>query len=332
MTRMPGLEAADGPASWQRELARSVRTVAALAEALDLAPEVVAAGVAGAAEFPVFVPPPYLGRMRRGDPSDPLLRQVLPVAAEGEPGPPEYGTDPVGEAGFLRAPGVLTKYAGRALLVTTGVCAIHCRYCFRRHYPYAETVLEDAVDAVRGDASLEEVLLSGGDPLTLAPARLRRLVEALDEIPHVRRIRIHTRLPIVLPARVDASLEELLGARRATIVVVVHANHARELGGDVDEALARLRRTGVTVLNQAVLLRGVNDTVEAQVALHRGLADVGVPAYYLHLLDPVRGAHHFEVSEAEGQRLVEAMRAALPGWAVPRLVREVPGASGKVTV
>lgn len=309
-----------------------MRTLGALAEALALDPAVVAAGATGAAEFPVFVPPPYLARMRPGDPADPLLRQVLPVAAEGEPGPPGFGADPVGEAGFLRAPGVLTKYAGRALLVTTGVCAVHCRYCFRRHYPYQESVLDEAVEAVRADPSLEEVLLSGGDPLTLAPARLRRLVEALDGVPHVRRLRLHTRLPIVLPARVDDSLVELLGARRARVVVVVHANHVRELGGDVDEALGRLRAAGVVLLNQAVLLRGVNDSVAAQVDLHRALADAGVPAYYLHLLDPVRGAHHFEVPEAEGRRLVEAMRAALPGWAVPRLVREVPGATGKVAV
>ena len=332
MPRMPGLEAADGPAPWQRELARSVRTLGALAEALDLDAGAVAAGASGAEQFPVFVPPPYLARMRPGDPADPLLRQVLPVAAEGEPGPPGFGVDPVGEAGFRRAPGVLTKYAGRALLVTTGVCAVHCRYCFRRHYPYAETVLAEAVEAVRADPSLEEVLLSGGDPLTLAPGRLARLVAELDGIEHVRRLRIHTRLPIVLPSRVDDSLVELLGARRVSVVVVVHANHARELGGDVDQALGRLRRSGAVVLNQAVLLRGVNDTVDAQVALHRALADAGVPAYYLHLLDPVQGAHHFAVPEDEGRRLVEAMRAELPGWAVPRLVREVPGAPSKVAV
>jgi EF-P beta-lysylation protein EpmB len=299
---------------------------------LDLDREVIAAGAPGAAEFPVFVPPPYLARMRPGDPDDPLLRQVLPVGAEGVPAPAGYGDDPVGEAGFRRGPGVLTKYAGRALLVTTGVCAVHCRYCFRRHYPYQEAVLEEAVEAVRADESLEEVLLSGGDPLTLAPARLRWLVEALDGIDHVRRLRIHTRLPIVLPSRVDDSLVELLSARRVPVVVVVHANHARELGGDVDVALVRLRRTGAVLLNQAVLLRGVNDSEGAQVALHRALADAGVAAYYLHLLDPVRGAHHFEVPEEEGRRLVEAMRAVLPGWAVPRLVREVPGASGKVPV
>lgn len=338
---MPRIEEAPGPfpgdgadPRWQDEMARALRDPAALRAALrlpPLAPEEQAAADRATADFPVFVPPGYLSRMRPGDPDDPLLLQVLPRSGELQ-APAGFRADPLDEAAHLAAPGLVRKYPGRALLVTTGVCAVHCRYCFRRHFDYQEGVWRQALEAVRADPTIRELLLSGGDPLAMAPGPFAELVRAADAIPHVRRLRVHTRLPIVLPARVDRALVELLGGLRARPVVVVHANHARELGGDVDQALGRLAGAGALLLNQSVLLRGVNDSVAALRDLSEALVEAGVAPYYLHLLDPVLGAAHFEVPEDEARGLLEQLRASAPGYAVPRLVREVPGAGAKVPV
>jgi EF-P beta-lysylation protein EpmB len=275
--------------------------------------------------------------MRRGDPHDPLLRQVLPMAQEllAVTG---FIHDPVGDLAAMAQPGVLHKYTGRALLVTTGACAIHCRYCFRRHYPYAQAHAGQdswtpALDHLRADASIHEVILSGGDPLALSDTKLAQLIQALDGIAHLRRLRIHTRLPVVLPARVDGPLLEWLSQGRLSRIIVLHVNHAQELAAaDVVAALATLRRSGATLLNQAVLLRGVNDTAQALVALSEALFSAGVLPYYLHQLDRVQGAAHFEVPDAEALALLAEVRAHLPGYLVPRLVREVAGAPAKLPV
>lgn len=313
---------------WQRELAMAVRDAGELRSLLDL-PE----DAAGDAGFPVRVPRGYVARMRRGDPHDPLLAQVLPSAAEARD-VPGFGPDPVGDRAAMIRPGVLHKYHGRVLLVTTGACGIHCRYCFRREFPYADAnprpdEWQAAIDYIAGDDSIEEVILSGGDPLSLPDRKLARLVERIEAIPHVGTLRIHTRLPVVLPERIDDALCEWLRDTRLATVVVLHANHGNEIDADVAAAVAHLRATGAMVLNQAVLLRGVNDDVDAMVELSRRLFAAGVLPYYLHMLDPVRGAARFETGAQEARRLVAAVAARLPGYLVPRLVVEQAGRPGK---
>ena len=304
-----------------------MRSPAALLDRLGLD----ATGVDLAPDFPVRVPEPYLARMRPGDPNDPLLRQVLSRAEERDDAP-GYSTDALEEADATRAPGLLQKYDGRCLLITTPACAVHCRYCFRRHFPYAdhEPGHHDAALAeIEADTHLSEVILSGGDPLVMEDAPLERVLKRLDAMPHIRRIRLHTRLPIVIPQRVTEHLVRVLGALTSRAVVVVHCNHARELDATTRHAFERLHRAGVTLLNQAVVLRGVNDSVSAQVALAEALHEQHVLPYYLHLPDRVVGTQHFDVTEAEAQQLMQNVHAQLPGYLVPRLVREIPGQTGK---
>jgi L-lysine 2,3-aminomutase len=258
---------------------------------------------------------------------------VLPLSRELDY-VPGFVTDPVGDAAATRQPGLLQKYQSRALLVTTGACAVHCRYCFRRHFPYDEgprsiAAWQAAIDEIAVDTSIHEVILSGGDPLTIIDDTLAELIDKLAAIPHVRRLRVHTRLPIMIPERVTAGLVGLLTDTRLTPIVVVHANHANELDLPVAAALAKLSAAGIALLNQAVLLRSVNDTVEAQAALCERLVDLRVMPYYLHQLDRVAGAAHFEVPIEFGRNIVRELRARLPGYAIPRYVREVPGAASK---
>jgi EF-P beta-lysylation protein EpmB len=274
--------------------------------------------------------------MRPGDPADPLLRQVLPLGEELREAP-GFGADPVGDAASRIAPGLLHKYRGRALLIATGSCAVHCRYCFRREYPYGDEPrrLEEwrpALGAIAADDSLHEIILSGGDPLMLTDARLRVLIEQLADVPHVRRLRIHSRLPIVLPDRITGELVALLRSTRLTPIMVVHANHAHEIERDCRDALCTLVQSGVATLNQAVLLRGVNDDADVLAELCERLIDLGVLPYYLHQLDRVRGAAHFEVPEQDGRRIVADLRRRLPGYAVPRYVREIEAESHKVSL
>ena len=285
---------------------------------------------------PLRVPRGFVARMRRGDPHDPLLRQVLPLAEECLTAP-GFAADPVGDDAAMTVPGVLHKYRGRVLLTATGACAVHCRYCFRRHFPYADANpaadrWQAALGYIAGDASISEVILSGGDPLTLSDRRLGELTDALATIPHVQRLRIHTRLPIVLPERVDDGLLAWLGNLRLPGVVVVHVNHANELDAAVKAALARLKDAGVQLLNQSVLLRGVNDSGDALAALSEALFACGVLPYYLHLLDKVQGAAHFDVPESIAQTIATDMRGRLPGYLVPRLVRELSGAPAKIPI
>lgn len=321
--------------TWRQELKAAVRDPAELCRLLELPATFVEPARRAAETFGLLVPRGYLARMRRGDPADPLLRQVLPLGDELQPAA-GFTLDPVDDAAARRAPGLLHKYAGRVLLVVTGACAVHCRYCFRRHYPYDDSPKslarwEPALAEIAADPTIDEVILSGGDPLVVVDELLEALVRRLEAIPHLRRIRIHTRLPIVLPSRVDAGLLRWFSSfgTRLTPICVMHANHANEFDAAAAAACDRLRRAGVMLLNQAVLLRGVNDTFEALAALSRRLVELGVVPYYLHQLDRVSGAAHFEVPEAVGLRLVEALRSQLPGYAVPRYVREVAGDESK---
>ena len=329
---IPAAPARLQPRGWQalwRDAIRDPRELLALL-GLDALPGVSG----GAAEaFALRVPRGFAARMRHGDPHDPLLRQVLPLDEELRP-VPGFSLDAVGDAAARAGHGVIHKYEGRALLVSTGSCAVHCRYCFRRHFPYAEQTAaagqwSEALDAIRADASLHEVILSGGDPLSLSTSKLAALTDALAGIGHVRRLRLHTRLPIVLPERVDQELADWLARLPWPVAVVVHANHAHEFDPAVDAAMARLRGAGASLLNQAVLLRGVNDSLDAQADLHERSFAAGVLPYYLHQLDRVAGAAHFEVPDDQARALHAAMRARLPGYLLPRLVREVAGDASK---
>jgi len=329
-----GAAAAPRPiATWQRELADAIRDPAELCRLLELDADVAAAARTATTDFPLLVPRGFAARMRPGDPRDPLLLQVMPTAAERVPAV-GFNADPLDEAATLAAPGLLRKYPGRGLLLVAGGCAVNCRYCFRREFPYAESGVSQAglaaaLDAIAADGSLTEVILSGGDPLLLDDARLADLVRHLEAIPHLRRLRIHSRLPVVLPSRVTDDLLAILTATSLAAVVVIHANHAQELDGSVEHATRRLAAARALVLNQAVLLAAVNDSLDAQQALAERLVAIGVVPYYLHLLDRVAGAAHFEVAESRATALHRALRESLPGYAVPRLVRALPGARAK---
>jgi EF-P beta-lysylation protein EpmB len=321
---------------WQQALAQAITEPEELLRVLDLDPAWLPGARAAARLFPLRVPRGFVARMQRGDPHDPLLRQVLPLAEEGVV-VPGFTSDPVGDHAAIRAPGVLQKYRGRVLLTATGACAVHCRYCFRRHFPYAEAVAcadhwVSALAHIHGDASISEVILSGGDPLALTDRRLAEFAAALARIPHVQRLRLHTRLPIVLPERVDAALLAWLRRCPQRVTMVVHVNHPHEIDADVQAALAQFSRAGVILLNQSVLLRGVNDTAATLGQLNETLFAAGVLPYYLHQLDRVAGAAHFEVSDDTARTLMEQLRVSLPGYLVPRLVREVAGAPAKQPV
>ena len=321
------------PSHWQQTLARAYTDPRALLDDLKIDAALLEL-YPGAPRFPFRVPRGYAARMRVGDPDDPLLRQVLALAAEAL-ATPGFHSDPVGDLDAVKQPGLLHKYHGRVLLVTTGACAIHCRYCFRQHFPYSDSnPLKGhwgrALEYIAADTGIEEVILSGGDPLTLTDQRLATLTDALCAIPHIQRLRIHTRLPVVLPERVDGGLLDWLGGLAVKAVMVIHANHPNEIDADVRAALMHLRTAGVTLLNQAVLLRGVNDTALALERLSTSLFDAGVLPYYLHMLDKTTGTAHFEVTENDALALITSLQHRLPGYLVPRLVRESPGAPYKL--
>ena len=330
---VPPQPIATGPTRWQASWRDAIRDPHELLALLDL-PQLAARLPADAAtSFPLRVPRGFVARMRPGDPDDPLLRQVLPLDDEDRV-VPGFDLDAVGDAAASGGTGIIHKYAGRALLVATGSCAIHCRYCFRRHFPYAEQTAaadrwREALDYLAADRTVAEVLLSGGDPLSLSTPKLAEFTDALAALPHVRRVRLHTRLPVVLPERVDGELLDWLAGLPQQVVIVIHANHAREIDAGVEAALVALRGTGATLLNQAVLLRGVNDDAGALADLSECLFAAGVLPYHLHQLDRVAGTAHFEVDDARARELHAALAGCLPGYLVPRLVREVAGDPAK---
>ncbi|MCR8913576.1 EF-P beta-lysylation protein EpmB [Marinobacter panjinensis] len=320
--------------SWQQLLSASVTTPEDLLRRLQLDPAIWLSGATeGHRLFPLRVPEPYLQRIVPGDPADPLLRQVLPLSAEtvAQSG---FVRDPLQESESMQATGLIRKYQSRALLMVTGQCAINCRYCFRRHFPYDEHRLspEDRVEALTtlaNDNRINEVIFSGGDPLVANDRLLSSWAESLADISHIRRLRIHTRLPVVIPQRVCDSLLAWLSASRLQMVMVIHANHPAELDNDTRLALERLKAAGVTLLNQSVVLKGVNDSAVILAELSERLFECGVLPYYLHAFDPVEGAHHFSVSDDKARELVRQLIATLPGFLVPKLVRELPDRPGK---
>lgn len=323
-----------GPVAWQTALKRAIRSGRELCQALSLPPEL--ASLDAEADFPLFAPWEYVARMSPGNPRDPLLLQVL--AGEQELAD-QHGSlrDPVGDGQAERLPGLLHKYDRRVLMITTGACAIHCRYCFRRHYPYdtaprGREGWGPSLRSIAADPSLDEVILSGGDPLTLADSSLAWLAEQIGAIEHIRRLRIHTRLPVVIPQRVCPELLEWVRQSQLAVYFVLHFNHASEIDQPVRTALRQLRQAGATLLNQAVMLRGVNDSCEAQTELCISLANEQVIPYYVHQLDPVQGAMHFAVPDATSIAIMAEVQRKLPGYAVPKLVREIAGQPSKTWI
>ncbi|AZM96432.1 EF-P beta-lysylation protein EpmB [Vreelandella venusta] len=320
-------------ASWQRQLSQAIRDPATLCKRLNLDDSWLPGAATGHQLFEICVPDAYLTRIAPNDPNDPLLRQVLPVSDEAAT-PQGYVTDPLEEAEHQPVKGLIHKYANRVLLIASPNCAINCRYCFRRHFPYSDNSpsraqWQEALDYLHIDTSLNEAILSGGDPLAANDRQLAWLVEQLENIPHLKRLRIHTRLPVVIPDRIDDALVGWLAATRLQKVMVLHINHANEIDQAVINACTRLKQAGVTLLNQSVLLRGINDSVSTLATLSERLFEAGVLPYYLHVVDPVQGAAHFDVPDAEAKALVKQLLEHLPGFLMPRLVREVPGKASK---
>jgi len=320
------------PADWQFELANAITSVDELLYELDL--EHIEHELIRNSAFRLLVPRAFVNKMQKGNAHDPLLRQVLPVTSENVL---SGLTDPVGDLNAMATPGLLHKYNGRVLLVTTGACAVHCRYCFRRHFPYSSSnpgknEWQQALEYLHTHDDIHEVILSGGDPLVLDNAKLGRLFTALEQIPHIHWLRIHTRLPVVLPSRIDDGLISLLQNLRFRITLVIHANHANELVIDELDALHRLASTGITLLNQSVLLKGVNDSTASLITLSKRLYEAGVLPYYLHMLDPVQGAMHFDVSQNRAIELLNTLKQELPGFLLPRLVREKQGETSKTAI
>ncbi len=322
--------------SWQQQLGNAYCHIRELLADLALSEHYSPEMELAAEAFHFQVPRYFAALMKKGDIHDPLLLQVLPRAAELQHRT-GFTLDPLGDQDAHEGNGILHKYHARVLLITTGACAINCRYCFRRHFPYAshqarKSQWQPALQHLRQDSAIHEVILSGGDPLSLGNTRLQFLVEALEKIPHIQRLRIHTRLPVVLPSRIDQPLVEILGNTTLATSMVMHANHPRELTAEMRQALYPLRRAGITLLNQSVLLKGVNNSAPTQVRLCESLYSMGILPYYLHQLDQVQGAAHFAVDDQAALDLHKSMERQLPGYLLPRLVRETAGARSKQTL
>ncbi|MBY0586279.1 EF-P beta-lysylation protein EpmB [bacterium] len=326
---------------WQRELRDAFRPLGKAEDrtgpGLPMGPDrQIPLELPATSNFPVVIPPALLETFLQTSPEDPVARQFLPSALE-ESLPPGFSQDAVGDRLARQTPGMIQKYYGRVLLIVTGTCAVHCRYCFRRHYPYADepkslASFEPALEQINDDPSISEVILSGGDPLSRTDDWLGQLVGRLSAIPHLRTLRVHTRFPVVIPSRVTEGLLNLLTSSRLDPVVVLHVNHARELSSEARDALRKMRESGIPLLNQSVLLAGVNDSVESLESLSRDLFSAGVIPYYLHQLDRVAGAAHFEVPIERGLSLIAELRGRLPGYLVPRYVQEIPGQNSKRTL
>jgi EF-P beta-lysylation protein EpmB len=322
--------------NWQQQLAEAFNNIEDLCRYLHLSPDDLPASASAAKDFPLRVPINFATCMEKGNADDPLLRQVLPVKDE-LLAYPDFSNDPVGDLVSATQTGVLHKYHGRVLLINTGSCAINCRYCFRRNFPYADLQLSKqkehgAIKAIRDDVTISEVILSGGDPLLLSDSRLTELIRQLADIKHLQRIRIHSRLPIVLPSRITDELISTVRQNTKQIVLVVHCNHANEINDRVITACNSLKNSGISLFNQSVLLKGVNDNAKVLCELSERLFSHGIIPYYLHLLDKATGTGHFEVSEAEALLIIRQVQATLPGYLVPKLVKEQAGAASKLSI
>lgn len=320
---------------WQTALAKAIREPDELLQYLELPASLLNGAVSASSTFALRAPLGYCQRIEKGNPNDPLLRQILPLDTELLEDQ-QFMLDPVGDLDAMEVPGLLHKYHGRVLIITTAACAVHCRYCFRRHFPYQENRAEQnwhlAVEYIRTHSDIHEVILSGGDPLSLTESKLKKLTDKLKDIPHIKTLRIHTRQPIVLPERINSDFLSWIDSLPWKIVMVLHCNHANEIDLSVATALQQLQQRQITLLNQSVLLAGVNDDAEVLVELSKKLFKHHVLPYYLHQLDKVQGAQHFAVSEAKALQLMNNMRQKLPGYLVPKLVEENAGEKSKITL
>lgn len=320
--------------NWQSQLSDLITDPSELLSLLELSSEQLLSGAILASEkFKLRVPRAFVGKMNAKNPLDPLLLQVLPHHLELEEHP-EFVTDPLGEEAANQLPGVLHKYKSRFLLTLTGACAVHCRYCFRRHFPYQENLPknEDWLNIknyIEANPNINEIILSGGDPLTLSNRKLALWLERLSSLKQIEILRIHSRVPIVIPNRIDEQLIYLLKNSRLRIVLVVHSNHASELDDFTCSKLLQLSDHHITVLNQAVLLKGVNDSAQTLIDLSYRLFEARVMPYYLHVLDKVKGAQHFDLESSEIDDIYRDVLANLPGYLVPKLVREIAGEKNK---
>jgi EF-P beta-lysylation protein EpmB len=319
--------------SWQEQLAQAIRQPNDLLDYVGLEPNSIGYSEQAISQFPVRVPYAFADRIQRKTPDDPLLRQVFPYLDE-ERHAQGYIIDPLAESNVQPVQSLLQKYDSRVLSITTGACAIHCRYCFRRHFPYQDSSangihLRQSLEYIESDKSIKEVILSGGDPLSLSDRRLIELCNALSQIDHIKRIRFHTRIPVVLPARLSEELISSLSKTTKNIIFVLHINHANEIDDAVINNVKLLHQFNIMVLNQSVLLKSINDSSETLIALSEKLVENQVTPYYLHLLDPVAGAAHYDVDEQIAQQLIKKMHASVSGYLVPKLVREEHGKPGK---
>ena len=313
---------------WKLELSRSVTTIEELLDSVNLNRAQLGASQQAEADFPLRVPRSFVERMQPGDPNDPLLLQALPVSAELD-SVQGYSPDPLEETKSNPVAGIVHKYANRLLLVVSPTCAINCRYCFRRHFPYEENrqgkqQWQGALDYIRNHSEINEVIYSGGDPLAANDHFLAWLTEQIADIAHIKRLRIHTRLPVVIPSRIDNAFLSWATATRLKPILVLHINHSNEIDRQLSDSIRRLQDCGIRVLNQTVLLRGINDSAKCLAQLSESLFDCDVMPYYLHLLDPVAGASHFDMDENRAKSIYRELQAILPGFLVPKLVRETP--------
>ncbi|WP_440875310.1 EF-P beta-lysylation protein EpmB [Thalassotalea sp. PLHSN55] len=321
--------------TWQKELANVVTDPQQLLEMLDICPTKYQQHFKARKLFPVRVPKPFLQRMEKGNFNDPLLKQVMPLADEFA-NLDGYVTDPLDEHDTV-AEGLLHKYKHRVLMMVKAGCAINCRYCFRRHFPYQDNSpnkvrWQSALSYIKDNHDINEVIFSGGDPLMASDEHLTWLVQQLEQIPHVTRLRIHTRLPVVIPQRITQGLVDLLVGSRLKAVMVLHINHGNEIDKTLEDAVHKLRIAHIPLFNQSTLLKGVNDDVDGLVNLSERLFDAGIQPYYLHLFDPVQGGAHFDIDEREAVELIKKVMAILPGFLMPKLVREIAGEANKTAI
>jgi EF-P beta-lysylation protein EpmB len=321
---------------WRKILGSSPKNINELLNILELENYSKELKVDTSSTFNMLVPLPYLKRIKKGDPQDPLLKQIIPLQVENitEDG---YVLDPLNEISYNKTDGVIHKYEGRVLLIVTGACAIHCRYCFRRHYPYSNSSiklshLDNALDYICSDTSIKEIILSGGDPLSIPDVTLDKLIQKFEKIVHLQTLRIHTRLPVVIPARITDKLLDILTNTRLKVIIVLHINHANEIDSSVSKIIELLQGAGSFIFNQSVLLKGVNDDVETLKNLSLSLFRSNVLPYYLHLLDKAKGVAHFDVEEERAKKIYNDLKNSLPGYLVPKLVREIPGEESKTYI
>ncbi|EGA63807.1 EF-P beta-lysylation protein EpmB [Vibrio brasiliensis] len=318
--------------NWLKQLANGISDPAKLLEQLEIDPTPWKNGFEARKLFAQRVPQSFVDRMEKGNPYDPLLRQVLPLSEEFEVHQ-GYSNDPLEEQNNA-IPGLLHKYRNRALMIVKGGCAINCRYCFRRHFPYDEnkgskSVWQTSLDYIQQHPEIDEIILSGGDPLMAKDDELSWLVARIADIQHIKRLRIHSRLPVVIPARITEQLTDLLGQTRLQVILVTHINHAQEIDQTLANALDKLKQVGVTLLNQGVMLKGVNDSVSSQIALSNALFEAGVLPYYMHVLDKVQGAAHFFISDQQAKEIMAGVLEQTSGYLVPKLTREIGGRASK---